>query len=303
MKGSRSLYELTRLGEKTYYIDCPSRIGIYKINGTDVCLVDSGNSPDTGKKVLRICREQGWEITHIINTHAHADHVGGNAVIQNRTGCTILANERDLCQINHPTLNNSYTFGARPVKELNNKFMLAEKSNAIQITKENIPAGISFEGYPGHAFDQIAVICDDGTVFTGDILCGMDIIEKYHIFFIQDPDIYIESAKRICDTRAKVFCAAHYEPIYEKEELKYLAQYNISKIYEQFELIKKICNDGKNFESVMKEMLDFYNLKLSFNQYAIAGSTIRGFLSCLHDKGEIDACFEDNFLLWKTAKS
>ena len=297
------MYELVKLGEKTYFVDCPSRIGIYKINEADVCLVDSGNSAETGKKVLKICREQGWRITHIVNTHAHADHVGGNAVMQDRTGCTILANERDLCQINHPTLNNSYTFGARPVKELNNKFMLAEKSTAQQITEDNIPNGLSFEVYPGHAFDQIAVICDDGTVFTGDILCGADIIEKYHIFFIQDPDIYIESAKRICATEARVFCAAHYSPIYSKEELIQLAQYNISKIYEQFALIKRICNEGKNFETVMKEMLDFYNLKLSFNQYAIAGSTIRGFLSCLHDKGELDAYFEDNFLFWKTVKS
>ena len=61
-KGSNYLYELTALGEKTYFIDCPTRIGIYKINEKDVCLIDSGNNPDAGKKVLKICEEQGWQV-------------------------------------------------------------------------------------------------------------------------------------------------------------------------------------------------------------------------------------------------
>lgn len=281
-------------------MDCPSRIGIYKINNRDVCLIDSGNSADTGKKVLRICEEQGWRITHIINTHAHADHNGGNAVIQKRTGCTILSNSRDLCHINHPTLNNSNVFGARPPRELCNKFMLAEKSEAYQITNENIPKGLKYEVYPGHAFDQIAVICNDGTVFTGDILCGRGTIEKYHIFFVQDAEKYIESAMRLPETKGSVYCAAHYAPIFDSEELRELAEYNTVKLREQLGLIKDICKEGKSFERVMKEVLDYYGLELSFNQYAIAGSTIRGFLSYLHDCGELDVLFEENYLLWKT---
>ncbi len=296
------MYELIKLGEKTHFIDCPARIGIYKITDSEVCLIDSGNSPDAGKKVLRICEEQGWKITHIINTHAHADHNGGNAVIQKRTGCKILANDRDLAMINHPTLNNSNTFGARPPKELCNNFMLAEKSVAEQITSENIPAGLSFEVYPGHAFDQIGIMCDDGTMFTGDILCGIATIEKYHIFFVQDAGIYIQSAERIAETQAKVYCASHYAPIYNREELADLAHFNIAKLRKLLEKIKQICSEGKIFEEVLKSLLDHYNLELSFNQYAIAGSTVRGFLSFLHDNNEVDVLFRDNYLIWKTTK-
>ena len=32
----------------------------------------------------------GWKITHIINTHHHGDHTGGNLEIKERTGCTII---------------------------------------------------------------------------------------------------------------------------------------------------------------------------------------------------------------------
>ncbi|MBE6705576.1 MAG: MBL fold metallo-hydrolase [Ruminococcaceae bacterium] len=294
------MYELVKLGEKTYFVDCPTRIGIYRINDTDVCLIDSGNNPDAGKKVLKICEDMGWSITYIINTHAHADHNGGNAVIQKRTGCRILANKRDLCQINHPRLNNCCTFGARTPAELDNKFMLADESKAEQITSENIPHGLTFAEYPGHSFDQIAVMCDDGTLFTGDILCGAKTIEKYHIFFIRDPEEYASSAKALCECRAEVYCAAHYPPIYSNKELCELADMNLAKLQEIFGVIRGICNEPKCFEQILKETLDHYSLELSFNQYAIAGSTIRGMLSYLHDKGEIDTLFRDNYLLWQT---
>ncbi len=296
------MYELVNLGEKTYFVDCPTRIGIYKINDTDICLIDSGNNPDAGKKVIKICEDRGWRITHIINTHAHADHNGGNSVIQKRTGCKILANGYDLCQITHPRLNNCCTFGARTPSELDNKFMLAEKSFAEQITEENIPEGLSFEVYPGHAFDQIAIMCDDGTMFTGDILCGRATIEKYHIFFIRDAGEYIESAKRLAEKEAKVYCAAHYAPIYKREELVSLADFNITKLCEQLEIIKNICKDGKSFEDVLKLLLDHFGLELSFNQYAIAGSTVKGFLAYLCDNNEIDVLFENNYLIWKTSE-
>ena len=296
----KKLYELIKLGKKTYFVDCPTRIGIYKINDTDVCLVDSGNNPDAGKKVLGICDENGWKITHIINTHAHADHNGGNGIIQKRTGCRILANGHDLCQINFPFLNNNCTFGARTPAELNNKFMIAEKSCAEQITPENIPSGLSYSVYPGHSFDQIAVECDDGTIFTGDILCGKNTIEKYHIFFIRDAAEYEASAKKLCETDAAVWCAAHYPPIYGKSELLELAEFNIQKMYELLNEVKRICIEEKNFEQILKELLDSYDLELSFNQYAIAGSTLRGFLAYLLDKGELETVFRDNYLLWKS---
>lgn len=33
---------------------------------------------------------RGWTITHILNTHHHGDHVGGNREIQEKTGCLIV---------------------------------------------------------------------------------------------------------------------------------------------------------------------------------------------------------------------
>ena len=38
------------------------------------------------KTCLNIAAERGWQITQILNTHEHADHIGGNKGIVNATG-------------------------------------------------------------------------------------------------------------------------------------------------------------------------------------------------------------------------
>ncbi|MEW9078343.1 hypothetical protein [Terrisporobacter glycolicus] len=53
------MYELVQVGENTYYINCPVKIGIYKISDKDVCLIDSGNDKDAGRKINKLLNENG----------------------------------------------------------------------------------------------------------------------------------------------------------------------------------------------------------------------------------------------------
>ncbi len=45
-------------------------------------------------KCLAVARQEGWEITQILNTHEHHDHTGGNAEMVKATGAKILAHAR-----------------------------------------------------------------------------------------------------------------------------------------------------------------------------------------------------------------
>lgn len=49
--------------------------------------------------VMTAAREAGWTITHILNTHHHADHVGANLAIKEATGCTIVGPAPDAARI------------------------------------------------------------------------------------------------------------------------------------------------------------------------------------------------------------
>jgi hydroxyacylglutathione hydrolase len=45
------------------------------------------------EKCLKAAKDEGWEITQILNTHEHLDHTGGNAAVAGKTGATILAHK------------------------------------------------------------------------------------------------------------------------------------------------------------------------------------------------------------------
>ena len=81
--------ELKQVGEKTYYIENNTNIGIYLLDDKHIFLIDTGNDKEAGKKILKIVTEKGWEVVGIISTHSNADHVGGNKLIQERTNCKI----------------------------------------------------------------------------------------------------------------------------------------------------------------------------------------------------------------------
>ncbi|MGE4062591.1 MAG: hydroxyacylglutathione hydrolase [Rhodospirillaceae bacterium] len=51
--------------------------------------------PAVAEPVLAEANRLGWTITHILNTHHHPDHVGGNMEIKEATGCVIVGPGHD----------------------------------------------------------------------------------------------------------------------------------------------------------------------------------------------------------------
>ena len=53
--------------------------------------------PSEAGPVLAAAAAKGWEISHVLNTHHHWDHTGGNLEIKRATGCTVVgpAPDRD----------------------------------------------------------------------------------------------------------------------------------------------------------------------------------------------------------------
>ena len=49
--------------------------------------------PLDSEKCLKAARDEGWDITQILNTHEHHDHTGGNDAVVAKTGAKILAHK------------------------------------------------------------------------------------------------------------------------------------------------------------------------------------------------------------------
>jgi hydroxyacylglutathione hydrolase len=101
--------------------------------------------------ILAALDRKGWKLTHILNTHHHFDHAGGNAELKEKTGCAIIGprDEKDLI----PGIDRAV--GEGDIVELG-----AARARVIDV--------------PGHTRGHIAYhFADDHVVFVGDTLFAL----------------------------------------------------------------------------------------------------------------------------------
>lgn len=96
-------------------------------------------------------REKGWILTHILNTHHHPDHAGGNLVLKEATGCRIIGPRADAARI--PGIDEQVGEG--------DEFLLGRHPVRVLDT-------------PGHTRGHIVYyLAEDRVAFVGDTLFAM----------------------------------------------------------------------------------------------------------------------------------
>ena len=290
------MFELVQVSEHNYYIQSPAKIGLIKLNDRDVCLIDSGNDKDAGRKVRQILDANGWKLTAIYNTHSNADHIGGNKYLQGQTGCRIYAPGIECAFTRRPILEPSFLYGGFPCKELRHKFLMAQESDALELTQDVLPAGFQMIPLPGHFFDMVGFRTPDDVVYLADCLSSRETLDKYQIGFIYDVAAYLKTLETVKTMQAKMFIPAHAAA---SDEIAELAQYNIDKVMEIAEKILDICRQPICFESILQRLFELYGLSMNFEQYVLVGSTVRSYLAWLRDTGRVHVQFENNLLHWQ----
>jgi len=93
------------MGCLSYLLGCPM--------AKTACVVD----PKRDVQIyIDLARENGMKITHIFETHVHADHVSGNHELRSRTGAEICLMEKTPATFKHTALNEGQTMTFGNVK-------------------------------------------------------------------------------------------------------------------------------------------------------------------------------------------
>jgi len=293
---------MKKISERVYYIPNPANIGVVKDGEKSAILIDSGLDDDTGKKVLKLLEENGLVPKAIINTHSHADHCGGNKYIKEKTGAMIYAPEVESAIIQYPSLEPLYLFsGASPLKDLQNKFLMAHPSNVDYVIKKDerklkfdeIELGIV--PLPGHSPNQIGVEADE-VLFCADSLFSEEVIKRHKIPFYADVDKARETLRFLRNSRYKFYVPSHAEP---RESLTELVDANLEAIDRVEKYLLDDFHGRRTTEQVLKDVCNHYQISIKgTQQYYLMNTVIMAYLSSLHGRGKLKAEVSDNALFW-----
>ena len=292
------MYELNHIIGNSYYIQSPSKMGLVKLSDTDVCLIDSGNDKDAGRKVRQLLDANGWHLTAIYNTHSNADHIGGNRYLQGQTKCKIYAQGIECDITRHPVLEPAFLYGGFPPKDLRHKFLMAQESDAKELTPGVLPEGFALLQLPGHFFHMVGFRSPDDVVYLADCLSSRETLDKYQIGFVYDVAAYLDTLERVKQMSARTFVPAHADAA---QDIAPLAQYNIDQVHQLAEDILALCREPVQFETILQNLFTGYGLELTLEQYVLVGSTVRSYLAWLVDGGQVTYGFDQNRLLWERA--
>ncbi|MFP6583175.1 MAG: MBL fold metallo-hydrolase [Candidatus Hydrogenedentota bacterium] len=106
---------------------------------------------------------EGRNVTKVVNTHAHIDHVGGNADIVEKFGCELLIHA-DCVEMLENVASQGQMFGMQ-ISPSPKPTSLFDEGDTVQVGNESL--GVF--NCPGHAPGHVGLL-GDGFVFGGDVL-------------------------------------------------------------------------------------------------------------------------------------
>lgn len=292
--------DLIRLSDRTYYIPGPVNIGVIVLEKSNIILVDSGIDSNYAKKVYDLLSDYRYKVKYILNTHSHADHIGGNNFFQKETGCKVLASPLEAPMIKYPLIQAAILFSGAPTQDLMNRFIMALPSQPEIFTENELSIDdlkIKVLDLPGHSINQKGFMVD-GTAFIGDALFSDQFLKKHQFPFNYDPLTHLKTLESLKKLTANIFVGGHLP---HTNNISLLAVNNSIHVNNAISFMIRLLKIPQSQDRVVKSFLTHFEKKKSGWQYFLFRATVNGYLSALHKQGTIKYKVLDNLVVWYAA--
>ncbi|MGE5704852.1 MAG: MBL fold metallo-hydrolase [Clostridia bacterium] len=290
--------------ERTGYFPGSVNIGIVR-GESGAILIDSGLDTQTAKKIKKGLDEIGLKLSAIIQTHAHADHFGGNSYLLTQfPEVQVYAPELEEAVIRYPILEPIYLMmGAAPLAELKNKFLLAEASRVDHLLPSS--GTVTVDGVemlilplPGHSWNQVGIVVDQ-ICYAADSFFGVETLKKHKLPFLVDAHETLLSLTRLLETRFEGYLPGHGS--FERSIEEVVKQ----NIHCHRTLMDTIVHMLEAEELTMEQGLAKLCSQMEMNvdnvtSYVLYRTAYMGYLVGLLREERIAYRFSDNCLLWSS---
>ena len=199
--------------------------------GEELVLVDAGN-PGDGSKIIKQVEEAGCranDISLIVLTHGHRDHVGGLAKLEEELSARVIIHNQDSL-----ALTEGKEPGTQPTRFLGRLFKLfipegsppspSEEPEIIEEDRVSLK-GFGIDGEiihtPGHTRGSLAVVSEGGAAVIGDLVMGRFLVLGGASIpvFAEEQEQLNDSIRRVLSYNPEVIYTSHAGP-FEREDLE-----------------------------------------------------------------------------------
>jgi glyoxylase-like metal-dependent hydrolase (beta-lactamase superfamily II) len=178
-------------------------------------LVDAGLKR-ADRKVLAALAELGrapQDVQRIVLTHAHNDHAGGLAAVQDKTGARVHAHDRDAVylQTGKPPQLDTSRLAGKVMTRFRGSFGKVEVGETFQ-DGELLPigGGLRVVHTPGHSPGHVSLLHEPtGVLITGDAIFNVRGLRYSPKTFCTDIRLSRETADRLADLEYDVAAFTH----------------------------------------------------------------------------------------------
>ncbi|MDR2522865.1 MAG: MBL fold metallo-hydrolase, partial [Synergistaceae bacterium] len=291
----------------TWYIPGRVNIGYYEENGQGY-LIDTGLDDENGRKILKLLNgeRKGVPLRAIVNTHSNADHIGGNAFIQKRTGCQVWATRVEGLLTEITALEPTLLWSAHPFKQIRGKFIEAKPSKVAVFIEadESHPGGCPMEDtrltavpLPGHYLDMIGVKTPDEVFFLADALFDPSILEKYRFSVVLDIAGAYRTLEKIEKLEARWFVPCHAPVTQDVKELVRQNREGLAWVTEAVE--NALADRPLTREEVLSRVGTAHKMEMDAAHLLLNLCSVSAHLTYLSDLGRAEPFVQNCLLLWR----
>ncbi|HEX9939966.1 MAG TPA: MBL fold metallo-hydrolase [Longimicrobium sp.] len=266
-------------------------------------VLDTGLDRGAANRIARAAEELGRPLVAILNTHAHADHHGGNAHLVRRFGIPVHAPAVEECVIREPRYEPVYLFGgAAPVTALTSKFLQAEPSPVDHVVRPGETAEIDGRALEivdlaGHSLAQAGVRVGD-VLFAADGFFGREPLEKHGVPYLVDAFRWMETLRQLGEMDAAWMVPGHGEPL---DDVRDTLDLNLAILQRAADwLVERLRRAPAGTEDLLVEFAAAMTMRIADPpSYVLNRATLLGFLSSLERAGQLRVVIDGGRWSWE----
>lgn len=237
----------TVLGNTGIFLTHFAVIPAYRVSAEEVILIDSGAQahPELPAELDRL----GLRAAAVLCTHLHPDHIANNRDLIDRYGTEIYASTAEIRDVGP-------RFALLRSDPLEEKWLWTQPDypiTAIGAERALEICGARFEllPTPGHVEGHLSPVTPDGVCCMGDAILSEEQLRASLLPFMEyDVDLAVESMAALGRTAYPLYIAAH-RAVISPEELPALAEANIRKELELYDLLRKLLRKPVELEEAI----------------------------------------------------